>query len=396
MDVSEDGLGFHSAVPVEISGPVKFWFSIRSIDRLDATGTIAWTDESRKSGGIKFVELNDDVRARLRSWMGDAATKATNDAGLTPGVTPGSPAEVARQAAERAAASSGMFGSLRRERPVPATKETSASIPAPRPADEKFAVRPSASATENAGASSLPASEGARSNIFTSPLSLLATEGTPDDASVGELDSIRKQSDSADISESAARDRAALPMIVVVFAAIAVTVVGYYTLRWKSQPRPISQQQESLPIGQDVSPPLAPSTVPVDSAATQSGSSVTSAPQSSSTPAISGAGVKQPANTAGANADIDAAGKAQLDEALRLLRGANGTRDPARASQLLWSAVGNGSVIAEVELARLYITGDGVKKNCEQARVLLRAAVSRGSDDATHTTRRTRADRVSQ
>ncbi len=43
--------------------------------------------------------------------------KSTNDASLTPGVTPGSPAEVARQAAERAAASSGMFGSLRRERP---------------------------------------------------------------------------------------------------------------------------------------------------------------------------------------------------------------------------------------------------------------------------------------
>ncbi len=75
VDVSEDGLGFHSAVPVEASGPVKFWFSIRSIDRLDANGTIAWTDDSRKSGGIKFVELNDDVRARLRSWLGDAAAK---------------------------------------------------------------------------------------------------------------------------------------------------------------------------------------------------------------------------------------------------------------------------------------------------------------------------------
>ncbi len=151
-------------------------------------------------------------------------------------------------------------------------------------------------------------------------------------------------------------------MIVVVFAAIAVTVVGYYTLRWKSQPRPIAQQQESLPIGQDASPPIAPPSSPTDSAGTQSTSSVTPSPQTSSTPAISGAGVKQPANSGAAQADIDAAGKAQLDEALRLLRGTNATRDPARAAQLLWSAVGNGNVLAEVELARLYIAGDGVKK----------------------------------
>jgi TPR repeat protein len=385
VDVSEDGLGFHSAVPVEASGPIKFWFSIRSIDRLDATGTVAWTDDSRKSGGIKFVELNDDVRARLRSWLGDAATKATNDAGLTPGVTPGSPAEVARQAAERAAVSSGMFGSLRRDPPVPAAKDTPAAIPAVRPSSEtKSAAQLAAPAAQDSSAKAPAANEGARPNIFTSPLSLLATERSPNDASAGEHDSAQTQFDSADISDSAARDRAALPMIVVVFAAIAVTVVGYYTLRWKSQPRPIApQQQESLPISQEA-PPVAPPSAPTDSAATQSSTSAIPTPQSSSSPANNNASVKQPANSGAAPADIEAAGKAQLDEALRLLRGASATRDPARAAQLLWSAVGNGSVIAEVELARLYITGVGVRKNCEQARVLLRAAISRGSDDATN------------
>ncbi len=385
VDVSEDGLGFHSAVPVEASGPVKFWFSIRSIDRLDANGTIAWTDDSRKSGGIKFVELNDDVRARLRSWLGDAAAKSTNDASLTPSVTPGSPAEVARQAAERSAASSGMFGSLRRERPGPAAKETSSVNPTVRPSSEtKSVAGPAAPQDENIGAKIPAASEGTRPNIFTSPLSLLATERSANDESIRVRGSSQAQPESSDISESAARDRAALPMIVVVFAAIAVTVVGYYTLRWKSQPRPIAQQQESLPISQDASPPIAPPSSPTDSAGAQSTPSVTPSPQTSSTPAISGAGVKQPANSGAAPADIDAAGKAQLDEALRLLRGTNATRDPARAAQLLWSAVGNGNVLAEVELARLYIAGDGVRKNCEQARVLLRAAISRGSDDATN------------
>jgi hypothetical protein len=48
----------------------------------------------------------------------------------------------------------------------------------------------------------------------------------------------------------------------------------------------------------------------------------------------------------------------------------------------LWSAVEAGDSSAEVELAQLYLTGDGVPKNCEQARVLLRAASKKGSTDA--------------
>lgn len=57
---------------------------------------------------------------------------------------------------------------------------------------------------------------------------------------------------------------------------------------------------------------------------------------------------------------------------------------PGRSSQVaaLWSAVGRGSPLAEIALAQLYATGHGVRKNCEQARVLLQAASQRGSKDA--------------
>lgn len=58
-----------------------------------------------------------------------------------------------------------------------------------------------------------------------------------------------------------------------------------------------------------------------------------------------------------------------------------GTGRSARATQL-WSEVGAGDSKAEVELARLHLKGDGVTRNCEQARVLLRAAAKRGNAEA--------------
>lgn len=51
-------------------------------------------------------------------------------------------------------------------------------------------------------------------------------------------------------------------------------------------------------------------------------------------------------------------------------------------AQAFWNAVGRGDVNAEVALAELYMSGDGVSRNCEQARVLLGAAVEKGNGDA--------------
>jgi TPR repeat protein len=48
----------------------------------------------------------------------------------------------------------------------------------------------------------------------------------------------------------------------------------------------------------------------------------------------------------------------------------------------LWNSVENGDTHAEVALARRYVKGDGVPQSCAQARVLLEAAVKRGSGDA--------------
>ena len=64
------------------------------------------------------------------------------------------------------------------------------------------------------------------------------------------------------------------------------------------------------------------------------------------------------------------------------LNGDNGKRDIAKAVQELWKAVSNGNAEAEVILADLYATGDGVAQNCEQAQVLLRTATKSGNAQA--------------
>jgi len=48
----------------------------------------------------------------------------------------------------------------------------------------------------------------------------------------------------------------------------------------------------------------------------------------------------------------------------------------------LWTSVENGDSHAEVVLAGRYVRGEGVPQSCAEARVLLEAAVKRGSADA--------------
>jgi TPR repeat protein len=48
----------------------------------------------------------------------------------------------------------------------------------------------------------------------------------------------------------------------------------------------------------------------------------------------------------------------------------------------LWTSVESGDTRAEVALAGRYVRGEGVPQSCAQARVLLEAAVKRGSAEA--------------
>jgi hypothetical protein len=69
----------------------------------------------------------------------------------------------------------------------------------------------------------------------------------------------------------------------------------------------------------------------------------------------------------------------ELAMARRYLNGANGQgRDSAEAVEWLWKSIAKHNSEATMLLADLYLKGDGVSKNCDQARVLLDSAARKG------------------
>jgi hypothetical protein len=75
--------------------------------------------------------------------------------------------------------------------------------------------------------------------------------------------------------------------------------------------------------------------------------------------------------------------------------GTTQTIDPAKEDDPveLWKAVQRGSVSAEVALANLYLEGEAVPQNCEQAHMLLLAASMKGSKAADNVLKSSYAER---
>jgi len=76
-------------------------------------------------------------------------------------------------------------------------------------------------------------------------------------------------------------------------------------------------------------------------------------------------------------------GEKELSIAEQYLYGADGKRrDTIEASKWLWKSVAKHNDKATLLLADLYLKGDGVSKNCDQARVLLYSAARKGASGA--------------
>jgi hypothetical protein len=82
LNVSDGGLCFHSYDPVKPNGEngkIRFWFSDQN-QRIEADGTLAWTDETQK-GGLRFAALPAEAREKIRDWINQPSTAVPSDAG---------------------------------------------------------------------------------------------------------------------------------------------------------------------------------------------------------------------------------------------------------------------------------------------------------------------------
>ncbi len=183
-------------------------------------------------------------------------------------------------------------------------------------------------------------------------------------------------------------------------SALVLVIVALTYMAWRSaqvvsqisQPAPAAAVQRPAPSGADQSPVKPETSRP--GAANLNPAPPTAAPASTSraptTPVRFEPGAKKsaptqptPSTATPETPALGTGGSEELAAAQSFLNGTGGhERNSAMAATWLWKAVAKQNPDATLQLSDLYLKGDGVEKSCDQARLLLDAAASKGLKSA--------------
>jgi len=183
-------------------------------------------------------------------------------------------------------------------------------------------------------------------------------------------------------------------------AALAALIIVFAYLTWSRPPgAPVVSPNAAVSLPTQSAPPAANSSTARTETATGSPAAevapATRAPstsvpvkyepnheQSAALPVIPASA--EPASSAsGPQTQAAAGGAEELAVAQGFLNGTGGhERNPAAAVGWLWKAVAKQNTDATLLLSDIYLKGDGIPKNCDQARLLLDAAARKGIKDA--------------
>ncbi len=81
LNFSEEGLCFETMSPISENDLVQFWFSLRTLERVEGLGHIVWMNQARNVGGIRITHLSRTSRLKFQGWMGEAAKFPVASAG---------------------------------------------------------------------------------------------------------------------------------------------------------------------------------------------------------------------------------------------------------------------------------------------------------------------------
>ena len=70
LNLSEDGLSFQAMAPIH-AGWMRFWFLCPHNGRIEASGDLSWTDGTNRVGGLRFVDVTEDVREHVRGRLAE-------------------------------------------------------------------------------------------------------------------------------------------------------------------------------------------------------------------------------------------------------------------------------------------------------------------------------------
>lgn len=321
LNLSEDGCGFQAISPVE-RGTTRFAFQISGGRRIAGEGEVEWTDGVGVTGGLRFLDLSTEARKQIRMWLED--TNAPEEPGEAAWASP----------------------------PV-----MEAQAPPTPPAPPWLQVP-----TDN-----LPILENERARF-----PLLRGDG----------------SFGAAHTRSAAfwRGLAGLMAAGAIAALLAThqSQVGTSliwlgeTLAGKTKASVVVPEDKPMGVpspstdGTVAAPAKTQEEVPKEGGTAE-------AKQVQKAPDVTPSEEKYPAK---ADAVMRSTERPESLLEQQPVRQKLEPRMQGETVQSLWDAVQAGSVSAEMSLAERFARGEGVIKNCDQARVLLKAAANKGNRDA--------------
>ena len=337
LNVSEGGLCFEVFSRVPQSGPVYFWFSRNLRERIEAFGELAWTDATQRVGGLKFLKIKPQDRERISAWV-NQIPKAEGP----------------------------------RRQPVPLTKRTAEISTIPR--------EPSSSM--------ISSSVGTFSNPTPSQDSVASEDVVPE---VPESRSSFYGARLVPLERFLTATRrqfifgVLLGILVSVIVAIPVFKYSGNNKQLTALPAPPRSTGVEKQDAQADPAQTAPSSEGARSPLTALTNSATGKVQRS-VPANSRPDdpfgspsqihVQSPRRSSGGQPA--ATSEQSKPESPR----GTSTKKVTATPQQLWASVQSGNTKAAVALADLYIRGDGVPVNCNQARVLLLVASEKSNADA--------------
>lgn len=158
----------------------------------------------------------------------------------------------------------------------------------------------------------------------------------------------------------------------------AVTTQPVEPAAASAQPAPSTAATAEGTQPADQPAPPTPKSSETESKNTKNAVAKSPAPEAAASPAPATAPAeKASAESAAGN------GAEELATALGYLNGTNGEqRNTSEAAKWLWKSMAKHNATATLDLADLFLRGDGVSKNCDQARVLLDSAARAGVKQA--------------
>jgi hypothetical protein len=360
LNLSEEGCGFQAITPVKI-GESRFGFQINGGRRIAGDAEIVWADESGVMGGLRFINLPPEARKEIRSWLEE--TNAPMEYGYA-----------SAQAASAAAAGAGVGGRTGRMNVTPPDSypQEAANVRMPTPQE----APPPPAQWANPRAAGFPAIEEPR---YTSPFSeAIVPYGDPHQR----------------------RTTAVWRGIAVTATVVAVLALGIVyqkdvgnsliwlgeTLSGKTKASTVVPSEKAADGSSASLPTTKPESASTDSTDKNSSALPESDPVAESKKTYEDTAklpTSKPQTAAGPDAsNVSERSVSALDRQNAAAQKPEPSWSETDSVETLWGAVQAGSVSAEVSLAERFARGAGVNKNCDQAKVLMKAAANKGNREA--------------